>query len=173
MASNHCMQFSLSFQLIQGTTYYSLPSNYDTIMRVTIGQKYIPQQSVASLDGKSRGWEAASGYPSYYFINFSSRTMIGFAPWPQQPSDIDTIKIEYDIQPNNMVLTTDLPFNGISELSQYDHMLAYYAAAQMASVNSDMDHYKAYMDYYNAFMKVMEDHCTEVPAYLPSAAGSP
>lgn len=171
--SDNCLQNSLSFQLIPGTTYYALPSNYENILRVTVGYKYIPQQSVAALDGKSRGWEVASGYPTYYYIDYSSRSLLGFAPWPQQSSDTDTVKVEYTVSPTDMVNGTDLPFNSVNELQVFDHYLAYYAGAIMATVDDLPERAKAYMDVYAAGVKQLNASCVASPAYLPSGVASP
>lgn len=171
--SDSCLAQNIVFQLTPGTTYYALPNNYESITRVTIGQKYIPQQSPAALDGKSRGWEAASGYPTYYFVNFTSRSLVGFAPWPQQATDTDTVKVEFNIAPTDMVLGTDLPFNGVNELQVYDHILAYYAASIMATIDDLPERAKAYMDVYAAGVKMLNNSCNAQPAYLPSAAGTP
>lgn len=173
VAQSYCLEQNIVFSLVPGIQYYTLPSNYEEITRVTIGQKYIPQQSVAALDGKSRGWEAATGYPTYYFINFSSRSLIGFAPFPATATDTDTIKVEFNIAPTDMVLTTDLPFNGISELQVYDHMLAYYAAAIMAQVNDMSEQAKDYMSIYTSLLTTMSQKCMVQGQYLPSASASP
>lgn len=170
---DNCLQQNIVFNLTPGTTYYALPNNYENILRVTIGYKYIPQQTPAALDGKSRGWESASGYPTYYFINFTSRSLVGFAPWPAQASDTDTVKVEFSIAPTDMALSGDLPFNGINELQVYDHMLAYYAASQMAAVDGRLDQAKAYMDIFTANLSTFEKGCLANPSYLPSAVATP
>src|SRR5258708_21417272 len=79
IGENHCLQQSFIFNLVPGTTYYNLPANYDAMFRVTIGGKWMHELTPAALDGRSRGWEQSSGYPTYYFINFSSRSMVHFA----------------------------------------------------------------------------------------------
>lgn len=168
LASNHCLQQNSVFSLLPGTTYYSLPQNYITITRVTIGSKYIPEQSPAALDGKSRGWEVASGYPTYYFVNFSSRGLVGFAPWPATSTDTDTVKVEYDIQANDLVNSTDLPFNGINELQDFHHTLAYYAAALMCQIQNLGTQAQSYMSLFQLGQKLMNDHCTERSNYYPS-----
>src|SRR5258708_15475060 len=142
------------------------------MFRVTIGGKWMQELTPAALDGRSRGWEQSSGYPTYYFINFSSRSMVGFAPFPAAASDTDTVKVEYDISANDLVLSTDLPYNGVNELQQWDHMLAYYASSIMAALDGNGTLSDRYMAIYTANKKVMEDHCTERPNYLPSGTGS-
>ena len=171
IASNHCLQQSLTFNLVPGTTYYPLPANYDAMLRVTVGAKWLLEMTPAALDGRSRSWETSSGYPTYYFINFSSRSLIGFAPWPATSSDTDTVKIEYDIAAADMVNSSDLPFNAVNELQQYDHMLAYYAASIMSTVEGQTDQAAVFMTQYALESKIFNDHCIELPNYMPSAAG--
>lgn len=173
MAANHCIQQSESFQLTTGTTYYSLPSNYVSIMRVTIGSKFIPQLTPGALDGRSRGWEAASGYPTYYFINFSSRSLMGFAPWPAQSTDTDTVKVEYTVSANDLSASTDIPFNGITELQNFDHALAYYAAAIMNLINGQAAQGTSLMTIFNSNMEAFSKMCIELPAYRPAGIGQP
>lgn len=172
MINNHCLQQNLVFQLVPGTTYYSLPSNYLAITRVTIGSKWLLEMTPASLDGRSRSWETASGYPTYYFTNYSSRSLVGFAPWPATSSDTDTVKVEYDIQANDLINSTDQPFNGINELQDYHHMLAYFAAYVMETIEGQTAQAQAFLGIYTNGVKEMTNHCTERPNYLPSAAGT-
>jgi hypothetical protein len=173
-AVNHsrCLSAALTFSLTPGVTYYALPSNFLYFERVTVGSKWLQEMTPAALDGRSRGWEASSGYPTYYFINFSSRTQIGFAPWPAASTDTDTVKVEYDIAANDLANSTDIPFNGVTELQEYQHGLAYYAAAIMATIEGLDSQAKAYMSVYSQTIKDMTDSCRERPNYLPSATGS-
>jgi hypothetical protein len=172
LGTSRCLSAASTFQLAPGTTFYPLPTNYTTISRVTVGTKYLPEMSPAGLDGRSRGWEAASGYPTYYFVNFSTRGAIGFAPWPATSSDTDTVKVEYDISANDLVNASDIPYNGVNELQEYQHALAYYAAGMMAAVEGLNTQAQAYMGLYATIGQQMAKECTMRPNYLPSASGS-
>lgn len=141
--------------------------------RVTIGYKYIPEASPAALDGRSRGWEQASGYPTYYFVNFSSRGLLGFAPWPATSTDTDTVKIEFDVQPSDMSTGTDQPFNGAVEMQDYAHSLGYFAAAVMSQIQGLTAKASGYMGLYSSVMAGMSKQCLSRPVYLPSAVGTP
>jgi hypothetical protein len=173
LAGNHCIQQSLVFQLQLGVTYYSLPTNYTVIERVLIGSKMIPQMTPAALDSQSLGWELASGYPNRYFINFSSRGLVGFAPWPQQSTDTDTIKIDYDVQANDLVNGTDYPYNGINELQDYQHALAYWAAATIEQLDQQPGLAGYYLQIYGAVSKQMQIKCRDLTNYRPSSSGQP
>lgn len=173
MANTNCLMGSMVFQLQIGTTYYSLPSNFLSMRRVTLGYLAMTELSPAALDGRSRGWEQASGRPTYYFVNFSSRGLVGFAPWPQLATDTDTVKIEYNIQANDLSASSDVPFNGVNELQQYDHALAYYAASMMTAIDGMNQQSAMYMTLFSNMVVTMKARAQERPNYLPSTAASP
>ena len=173
IAQTRCLRQSMTFSLVPGTTYYPLPSNYLAMERLTIGFKYLQEMSPAALDGRSRSWEAASGYPTYYFVNFSSPGMVGFAPWPATSADIDTIKMEYDIQATDMSGGSDLPFSGVSKMTDYHHALSYFAAAILSSIDNQSSKATTYFSVYSAVIASMTKRCLERPNYLPSATGTP
>lgn len=173
LTATRCLRQSMVFQLIPGTTYYSLPSNYLTMERLTIGSKYLQEMSPAALDGRSRAWENASGYPTYYFINFSSPALVGFAPWPAQSTDTDTVKMEYDVQATDMVNSADLPYNGVITMYDYHHALSYFAAAMMSAIEGQQARQAAYQTVYNGMVAAMSKRCLERPNYLPSGTGTP
>lgn len=172
LTQTRCLRQSQVYTLVPGTTYYALPSNYLTMERLTIGFKYLQEMSPAALDGRSRAWEAASGYPTYYFINWSSPTMVGFAPWPAQSTDTDTIKMEYDVQANDLVNGTDLPYNGVTQMFDYHHALAYFAAAMMSAIQGQAGRQQSYQGIYVGMVTAMKNRCLERPNYLPSATGT-
>lgn len=173
LTQTRCLRQDQVFQLVPGTTYYPLPSNYLTIERVTVGSKWIQEMSPAALDARSRGWEIASGYPSYFFVNFSSRGLMGFAPWPATSTDTDTVKVEYDVQANEMVNGSDSPFNGINEMIDYQHGLAYFAASMMSMIQGVPTRAQAYQGVFASVVTGMTKQCLARPSYLPGATGSP
>jgi hypothetical protein len=173
LAGSHCLQQSIIFQLVPGTTYYPLPTNYTVIERLTIGSKSIPQVTPASMDSQSLGWEQTSGYPNRYFINFSSRGLVGFAPFPQQSTDTDTIKVDYDVQANDLVNPTDYPYNGVNELQDYQHALAYWTAATIEQIDQQPTLAGYYFQLFGMVAKQMQIKCRDLTNYKPSASGSP
>lgn len=173
LTQTRCLRQSLIFQLVPGTTYYALPSNYLTMERLTIGQKYIQEMSPAALDGRSRAWEAASGYPTYYFVNFSSPSYVGFAPWPAQSTDTDTIKMEFDVQATDLASASDVPYNNEIQMYDYHHGLAYFAAAMMSAIDGQTPRMTFYQGVYGGVTAAMAKRCLERPNYLPSGTGTP
>lgn len=174
ISATNCIMASTSFQLSPGTTYYPLPSNFNSIARVT-RNKYgaMLELSPAALDARSRGWETASGSPTYYFVNFSSRGLVGFATFPQTAADTDTVKVDYYANANELVNNTDVPFNGIGELSEYQYALTYYAAAIMSAIDGLQSQSQGFMSVYTAEVATMKKNCMDRPNYLPSSSSSP
>lgn len=170
---SRCLRESIIFSLTPNVTYYSLPDNYLTIQRVTIGYKYLQEMSPAALDGRSRGWEQAQGYPTYYFVNFSSRGLIGFAPWPGSATDTDTVKVEYDISATLLSSGSDVPFNAINDLTDFQNGLSYYASSVLSTIDNQPNRATLYMGLFTAVAEQMSKRCMIRPAYMPSATGSP
>ena len=173
VGAGNCLIGSMNFELVVGTTYYDLPANFQNFSRVTLGNLYIQEMSPAALDGRSRGWETATGHPTYYFVNFSSRGKVGFAPFPGTTSDTDTVKLEYYIHPEELSNSTDEPFNGVNELDDFHSALPYYAASNMMLIDGLATQSQAYMAQFNAIVTQMAKECKSRPNYLPSAAASP
>jgi hypothetical protein len=172
IGETRCLQASYNFTLALGTTYYAMPSDFLTVRRLTIGSKNLQEMSPAALDGRSRGWETASGYPTYYFINFSSPTSIGFAPFPAASTDTDTIKVDYFQKAADLSASSDVPFNGVTRLYEFHHGLAYYAAGVAMLTYGRADLAKAYMDVYTLVTQQLGKRCRENPNYLPGASGT-
>lgn len=167
------LQTSIQFQLVPGTTYYPLPSDYLTMVRMTIGNLYMLEMSPAALDGKSRGWPSASGYPVYYFINWSSPTLVGFTPWPATSRDTDTIRMDYAQSAADMTNSTDQPYNGVPKLTNFHHGLAYYAAAMMLINSNQSAMVQNYLNEYQISVAGLKSRSYQRPNYLPSGAASP
>lgn len=165
------LQSSIVFQLVPGTTYYPLPTDYLTMARLTVGQQYIQEASPSALDGRSRGWPLASGYPVYYFINWSSPTLVGFSPWPATSSDTDTVRMDYFQAAADMSASTDQPYNSVPKLTNFHHGLAYYAAAMMLINTANTTMVQGYIAEYQATVAALKVRAMQRPSYLPSAVG--
>jgi hypothetical protein len=166
-----CNYKAFSFPLVTGTTYYSMPSDFMMIRRVTRDYLAIMELSPAALDGRSAEWENQSGLPTYYFINFSSRTKIGFAPYPNASSDLATIKVEYMSYSRAMSADADVPFDGIVEFYPFHYSLGFYAAYKASISDERYDKAKVFMDTFATLTDSMKDYCVRRPNYLPSEIG--
>lgn len=166
-----CTYKAFSFPLVIGTTYYSLPNDFLQLRRVTRDFLAIQELTPAGLDGRSAEWENQSGLPTYYFLNFSSRTKIGFAPFPNATSDLATMKVEYMAYSKSLTLDSDIPFEGIVEFYPFHYVLSYYAAYKASIVDERYEKAKGFLESYTSMTDLMKSRCVERPNYLPSMVG--
>jgi hypothetical protein len=165
-----CTYKSYDFNLIAGTTYYPLPNGFIAVRRVTSGKLSIQEMSPAALDGRSAEWENASGAPTYYFTNFSTRGVIGFAPFPAVVGDTEAIHVEYMAYSADMTADSDIPFSGIVEFYPYHYALTFYAAYKASVIDERDNKAKVFMESFASIITMMKDQCIIRPNYLPSAS---
>jgi len=166
-----CTEKSYSFDLSAGSTYYAMPSDFLAVERVTRDYLVVLEMTQAGLDGRSGEWESQSGLPTYYFIDFSSRTSIGFAPFPDVSTDTGTIRIEYQAYNDTLTSDTDVPFGGIIEFYPYHYALSFYAAYKASVVDERDNKAKVFMESFASINKIMKDQCKSRPNYRPSLIG--
>jgi len=90
-----------------------------------------------------------------------------FAPWPQQSTDLDTIQVDYDVSPNDLVNGTDYPFNNINEFIDYQHALAYWASATIEQIDQQPGLSGYYLTLYQAMATQWAKHARDLQNYLP------
>lgn len=127
--------------------------------------------SVQALDARSQQWENSSGLPIYYFINFSSRTKIGFAPFPNSSSDLATIDVDYFAYSNELSKLTDIPFGNAKEFYAYHYALVYYAAYRMALVDERAELAGVFLTQFENLTALAKDLCIARENYYPSMVG--
>lgn len=170
-AKTWCTYKAVTFRVTMGTTYYALPDDFIQVSRVTRDFLSLPEMTPAGLDGRSAEWENMSGLPTYYFINFSSRTKIGFAPFPMTSSDEANIKVEYVGFSSPLVNDSDNIFSGISEFAPYSFAVAYYSAYKASIVDERNDKAKIFLDSFTSLTTLMKDQCTQRMNYRPQMVG--
>lgn len=169
---SQCIQRSYIFTLSTTTIYYQMPDSFITAYRVTRDSLAIQEMTPQGLDGRSAQWEDVSGLPTYYFINFSSRTMIGFAPHPTVVTDTATIKVDYLSYSNDLTTnSTTYPFNGSTDLYAYHYSLSYYAAYKASIIDERYEKTKAYLEIFTSMAQMMKETCMQRPNYRPSLIG--
>ena len=170
-----CVWESYSFELAVLTTWYSLPSDFISVYRVKLDAddfQLLEEMSLRGLDKLSEGWEATQGQPQEYYINFASRTRIGFYPVPATTADTGTIHVEYYAQ--TAVLTSaSTPFNAITEFTPFHSMLSFYAAATMTVIDGLFGLSDRYMARYISDRELFKAYCKQRPNYKPSARPGP
>jgi hypothetical protein len=166
----NCIYKSYAFQLVAGTTYYQMPDGFLSIRRVTRDKLSIQEMTPAGLDGRSAEWENASGYPTYYFTNFSSRTMIGFAPFPKVVSDTATISVDYFSYSETLTGSMEA-FNGSKDLFPFHYALSFYGAYKASIIDERYEKAKVFSDSFASMTDLMKISCVKRENYLPSAIG--
>lgn len=172
ISMSECIYKSFSFDLQIGVTYYTMPDDFKFVRRLTRDSLELKEMTPAALDGRSRGWEDAGGVPTYYFTNFSSRGLLGFAPVPAVTGDTSTVKIEYFSDVSTMTADSSVPYESIGELTAFQPMLAYYAAYIMTQLDGKPTIAASYLQVYQGYLKLMTDKCVSRPNYLPSLVGT-
>lgn len=159
-----------SFQLVVGTTYYALPTDFLQISRVKLQYDFLPEKTPAGLDRTDR-WEEVGSRPTNYFINFASRTLLGFYPFPNSTSSTGTITYDYYAQATDLSSDSDEPFGGDTELDPHSYTLAYYAAAHMSAIEGKTSLAAFYLALYKAGVERMRREAKSRPSYRPGARG--
>lgn len=164
---------SIQFELAVGTTYYALPGDYLQMRRLTLKfleLQEITPEAIANKAGLS--WETSQALPTNYFINFASRTNVGFYPVPGSSSSTGTVRLEYYAQETDLVASSDVPFNGIVEMQPYHDLLAYYAAYRMAAIDGRSDLAGLYRTEFYTGLERMKREALNRPSYRPGLSPS-
>jgi hypothetical protein len=161
---------SYQFELVAGTTYYSLPSDFLTVERLTRSYQVLKEESIKSLD-KTQQWQTISGLPIAYFINHSSRSLVGFYPFPVNSSSTGTIRVEYNAKATDLSSDSDEPFNGVPELQPYGYLISFYCAYRASLIDSKAAQAQAYYAEYRRGSDMLASDAFSRPNYRPGAVG--
>lgn len=161
---------STQFELVSGTTYYSAPTDFLAPIRLTRSYQLLPEQSIQALD-KQISWQTVPGLPITYFINHSSRTLIGFYPFPNTTNSTGTIRMEYSGQATDLSGDSDQPFNSIVELQPYGYLLSLYCAYRASLLDSEITKAQAYYAEYRNLREMLASDAFSRPNYRPGAVG--
>lgn len=160
-----------SFELVSGTTYYALPSDYLTVVRLTRSYQVLPEVSIQNLD-KTQQWQTVAGLPINYYINHSSRTLVGFYPFPNTTNSTGTIRMEYAAQATDLSADGNEPFNGVAELQPYGYLLSLYCAYRASLIDSEIPQAQAYYAEFKRGSDMLASDAFSRPNYRPGAVGA-
>jgi len=169
VASTFCILKEYTFDTVQGTVFYSLPTDYIRIDRLISDDVRLEEKSVLKLDQEYTEWEANVGIPTAYYINFASRTKVGFYPYPGSVTSTTTVKVEYYAQVTDMTASST-PFNSITEFTPFHQMLAYYAAAQMLYIDGFSNSADRYLQRYVSYKTEFAGYCRNKTILLDKLA---
>lgn len=165
---------STSFSLVSGTTYYSLPTDIVEITRVTREYKLLNETTFSKADSDSAGssWETLGGIPIDYFQDSTQPDKIGIKPFPNNSSSTGTIRVQYISQPTELVLSSDIPFNGSSRYLIYNDILVYYAVTRIFMLEGDIQRSQVYSQLYESRIDALKQKAGSHPNFLPSFSGT-
>jgi hypothetical protein len=158
------------FELVSGTTYYAAPSDFLTVIRLTRSYQVLQEQSIQALD-KQQQWQTVGGLPINYFVNHSSRTYIGFYPFPNTTNSTGTIRVEYSAQATDMSSDSDQPFNAITELQPYGYYISLWCGYRASLVDQQNANAQAYYAEYRRGSDMLAADAFSRPNYRPGAVG--
>lgn len=146
------------------STWVALPTDCYAIDRLVIDSAaytVIPEVTLASKDKEDASWwSGGAGKPDSYFWN-TERTRIGFSPCPNAAYEYT---IDYVAIPADMDDDADVPFNGVTKLKPYHHLLIHYVVWWCSK---DKDHYQLY----SAGLQRMANAIKVSPNYIPVIGG--
>jgi hypothetical protein len=172
VAMTLCLRKQYSFVTSSGTRYYEMPADFISVDRLIHDNDKFEEKSPAKLDLASIQWEIETGIPINFFINFSSRTMVGFYPYPVTNTSTATVIVEYFAQATTLV-SASIPYNAIEELYPFHSMLSYFAAARMLEIDGLMGLADRYTQKYYLLRSNFGEYCRARPTYYPNINVAP
>jgi hypothetical protein len=174
-----CVQNSTTFITVIGTTYYALPSDFITPIRVTSNFANVPETSLIQLDSLNgnTAWPLLSGTNlQYYFVDWSQATktvnaVIGLYPYPQNNLSTTSVKIQYYATVPDLSAGGDVPFNNQINLYPYHDLLMYFAAYRIFLIEGEVDKANLYRQEYESRLGVMATAVGKRPNFIPGMTG--
>lgn len=171
-----CIEDVGSITLTASTTYYDLESDVIAIKQVYYTDSgsdvtILEERMLRSLRQENPYFENDSGEPTEYFIRQSTwganALEMGIRPVPATVSG-DTVKYDYFAQAEEMDDDADIPLNGLSHLTSYQHNLSYYAAARLLLIEGSIDRATGYNQLYETGVLILRERIGAAPNYTPS-----
>jgi len=164
---SQCQRKRYEFDTIVGTTYYAMPSDFITTMRVKYEDMPLPEVSLAALD-KNPTWDTDTGSPLKYFVDFTTRGVIGIYPFPGVATDTETIKVDYIAYSTEMSSDSDEPFDAVNEFDAFHYALVYYCAYKMSIMDENAKDAQLFFQMFGSLVQNMRGVCVNRPNYLPN-----
>lgn len=137
-----CLYLSTNITMVSGTTYYSMPSDFQFIDRVIYNRSTIlPEKPIPQLDREDSDWLAtAINTPTSYHVEYPKRR-IGFSPCPNNTNNMEIfyVRVATDLSADG-----DIPFNSIEMYYSYHHLLITYASAYIFFREEKLQQYEAF-----------------------------
>lgn len=117
-----------TFSLLANTTEYALPVDFQTVNKLYLNGKPLPETTLDALDADGVNWLLPSGTANKYYVRFATVSVIGFIPWPTSSVLPLNVVMDYKSQVQDMVSLLDVPFNGSPEFAGLHSALCKYVA---------------------------------------------
>lgn len=149
---------------------YTLPNNYLAAYRVLHSSRPLEEVSINGLDANLSDWTLNTGTPNKYYTRRTTNTVIGIRPTPLA-SSTGTLTVYYYLRPNDLVNSTDIPFNGFRDLYAYHYILSFYGAYRGWLVLGDIQIANLYYNEYIQGVSMMKSAIGLGPNFNPSIRG--
>lgn len=161
------------FELVSGTTYYSLPTDIIHIDRVTWRRRNLPETTFTELDSKSQfgDWAISAGPPQSYFQNPAEPDQIGIYPWPNSSVSTGTVVVFYAAQAATLSSDSDEPFNSEDRYVTWHDLLIYEPAYKIMLIEGETDKAGEYKAYFETRLRNMMEKLGLKNNYIPGASG--
>jgi hypothetical protein len=173
------VEASSSITLVAGTTYYFMPSNMIAPVRVVFSDSNnvkttLREDSERSVTENSPDFERNSvGKPTRYFMRQSKSggtdLEFGIIPVPNSQST-GTIRIDYIVQPDDLSLNSDVPFNDLVHLKPYHHTLVWGVVMRIKMLEGDSVGAQVFATLYDKSVQLMRDNLGKLPNFHPSTS---
>lgn len=162
---------STTFTLAGGTTFYALPSDFQTAKRVSMDGDVMPEATLDELDYNNGAWQTTPGDPSRYYIRTTSVSLVGFYPAPES-SSTGTVTFDYYAKANDLSSLSDIPFLGLPELTPLHETLPKFVAYRFYLTIGNDKLADIYAKEFLSDTKRMKEILETKPNYRPGFQGS-
>ena len=156
--------------LVAGVGSYSLAANEIGIWRVTREGGSLPEVDFSQMDAdrNNASWATnTSTGPLYFYRDFSSPGTIKLFPIASS-GFTGTLLVYYYASATDLASDSDVPFNGITQLLQYNDLLIFYASDRILAIESMLDRAAFYRQRYSDGLNRMNENLGMKPQKIPS-----
>lgn len=162
-----------NISLVSGTTNYATPNDLIGIIRITLDGLNLPEKTLEGLDSDANGgnWLLNHGKPSNYYQDPSLPDYVSMYPWPATSLDIGTIHVNYSATATDLVSDSDVPFNAIENLLNYNDLLIYEPCYKVFLIEGENEKATEYRTYYENRLQNALTQAGSKPNYNPNFSG--
>lgn len=163
-----CIIKSTSINLVTDTTDYTLPTDFYVTERVIYdGDDILTEVTINAQDRDEETWIVfSSGTPTNYYIN-KENTKIGLYPVPSAKAAVPNLDVWYIAVPTDLSSDSSVPFNSITKLYAYHHLIIYYVVGHILLEGGDPTA-MTWLALCDKGLQRMTNNIKLLPNYVPS-----